>query len=193
MPAQTALMTGAELAATRAFLGFSQAQLAEYLQATAPKREDEDEPELTDDAEERRAIRRELRSAATLLFEHGQPKVAHMVNDIADSIAEGNIARKSSNNLRRLQRMEQGKAAIPAGIIDEIDEMYEVATNLVNNLVIQYKAKVKKAEESGEDVVLTTQRDGDTSGRYPACWHRAVCARVAAAVPGLVIDYDDEG
>lgn len=189
MPTQTELMTGAELAATRAFLGFSQAQLADYLQSTAPKRDDEDEPE---DAEERRSIRRELRSAATLLFEHGQPKVAHAVNEIADGIAEGSVARKSSNNLRRLQRMEQSKAAIPAGIIDEIDEMYEVATNLVNNLIIQYRAKVKKAEESGEDIVLPTQRDGDTSGRYPACWHRAVCARVAAAVPGLVIDYDDD-
>jgi len=186
-------MTGAELASTRAFLGFSTAQLADYLQTTAPKREDDDEVEGAEDDEERRQIRRELKSAATLLFEHGQPKVAHAVNEIADRIAEGSTIRKSSNNLRRLQRMEQGKAAIPAGIIDEIDEMYEVATNLVNNLIIQYKAKVKKAEESGEDVVLTTQRDGDTSGRYPACWHRAVCARVAAAVPGLVIDYGDDG
>jgi len=191
MPTQTELMTGAELAATRAFLGFSQAQLADYLQLTAPKREDE-EGEPSEDDEERRQIRRELRAAATLLFEHGQPKVAHEINTIADRIAEGSVARKSSNNLRRLQRMEQGKAAIPAGIIDEIDEMYEVATNLVNNLVIQYKAKIKKAEESGGDVILYTQRDGDTSGRYPACWHRAVCARVAAALPGLVIDYDED-
>jgi hypothetical protein len=191
MPTQTALMTGAELASTRAFLGFSQAQLADYLQSTAPKREDDEEPEITEDDEERQEIRRELRAAATLLFEHGQPKIAHIVKGIADRIAEGSVGRKSSNNLRRLQRMEQGKAAIPAGIIDEIDEMYEVATNLVNNLVIQYKAKIKKAEETGEDVILPTQRDGDTSGRYPACWHRAVCARVAAAVPGLVIDYVD--
>jgi plasmid maintenance system antidote protein VapI len=122
----TALMTGAELACTRAFLGFSQSQLAEHLKV----------------------------------------------------------------DLRRLQRMEQDKAAIPAGIIDEIDDMYEVATNLVNNLVMQYKAKVKKAEDEGKDVVLLTQRDGDRSGRYPACWHRAVCARVAAQVPGLIIDYD---
>jgi len=190
MPTQTEqLMTGAELAATRAFLGFSQAQLAEYLQSTSPKREDEP---VDEDDEERRQIRRELRAAAALLFEHGQPKTAHAVNEIADGIASGTVARKSSNNLRRLQRMEQGKAAIPAGIIDEIDEMLEVATNLVNNLIIQYRAKAKKAEETGEEIILPTQRDGDTSGRYPACWHRAVCARVAAAVPGLVIEYGDE-
>jgi hypothetical protein len=189
MPTQTELMTGAELASTRAFLGFSQAQLAEYLQSTAPKR-DEPEDEPDEDDEERRQIRRELRSSATLLFEHGQPKVAHMVNEIADQIGSGTVVRKSSNNLRRLQRMEQGKAAIPSGIIDEIDEMYDVATNLVNNLILQYRAKVKKADGL-EDVVLLTQRDGDTSGRYPACWHRAICARVAAAVPGVVIDYGD--
>jgi hypothetical protein len=192
MPTTQTDMTGAELASTRAFLGFSQAQLAEYLQSTSPKRQQlEEEPD--EDDEERGQIRRELQAAAALLFEYGQSQVARLVNDAADEIGRGVAARKPSNNQRRIQRMEQGKAAIPAGIIDEIDEMYEVATNLVNNLVLQYRAKVKKAEaeESGEDVVLVTQRDGDTSGRYPACWHRAVCARVAAAVPGLVIEYGD--
>jgi hypothetical protein len=150
MPTQTELMTGAELACTRAFLGFTQHQLAEYLQASAPRRdEDDDEP----------------------------PEPVE-------------IQKRVMNAARRIQRMERGEAAIPTGIIDEIDEMYEVATNLVNNLILQYKAKVKKADGL-EDVVLPTQRDGDTSGRYPPCWHRAVCARVAAAVPGVIIEYQD--
>lgn len=162
MPTMAALMTGAELACTRAFLGFSQAQLADFLK----------------------------------LGEHG---------------------------LRRLQRMEKGEAAIPSGIVDEIDEMYEMTNNLVANMVVQYRQKTKKAETAGEDVVLITQRDGEitdcgrcghadelhsteggcswisddgpcecTSKRhYPACWHRAVCARVAAQVPGIIIDYAD--
>src|SRR6185312_7919936 len=73
MPTQTELMSGAELAATRAFLGFSQAQLAEYLQSTSPKREEQPDEEPDEDDEERKQIRRELRSAATLLFAHGQP------------------------------------------------------------------------------------------------------------------------
>jgi hypothetical protein len=91
--------------------------------------------------------------------------------------------------VRRLQRMERGEAQIPEGIVDEIDDIYESAMSLVNNLVIQYRGKVKKAQEVGDDVILLTQRDDDTRGRYPAAWHRAVCARVAAQVPGLIIDY----
>jgi transcriptional regulator with XRE-family HTH domain len=124
MPTQTAMMTVAELTCTRAFLGFSQTQLARQL----------------------------------------------------------NI------DLRRLQRMEKGEEAIPAGIVEEIDDIYDETMSLVNNLILQYKRKMKKAEESGDDVTLITQRDSE-SGRYPASWHRAVAARVAAEVPGLIIDY----
>jgi plasmid maintenance system antidote protein VapI len=125
MPTSTAMMTVAELTCTRSFLGFSQTQLARYLQV----------------------------------------------------------------DLRRLQRMEKGEEAIPSGIVDELDDIYEETANLVNNLVIQYKRKVKKAEEHGDDVILVTQRDAEAMGRYPSSWHRALCARVAAEVPGLVIDY----
>jgi hypothetical protein len=136
------LMTPAELACTRQFLGFSWSQLADYLG----------------------------------------------LGNAADSVAAG---------VRRIQRMERGEEGIPEGIVNEIDELYEAATSLVNNLVIQYRKRVKKAEteEDGGDVILFTQRDDDPipedarGPRYPACWHRAVCARVAAQVPGLIIDY----
>ena len=126
MPTTTAMMTVAELTCTRAFLGFSQTQLARFLQI----------------------------------------------------------------DLRRLQRMEKGEEAIPSGIVEELDDIYEETTNLVNNLVLQYKRKAKKAEETGDDVILVTQRDQDQGGRYPASWHRAVAARVASAVPGIIIDYE---
>jgi hypothetical protein len=120
---------------------------------------------------------------------HGVATVGDLPEDIRPKRP---TQQTSANLLRRLQRMEREEAAVPAAIVDELDEMYEVATNLVNNLVLQYKAKVKKAEETGEDVVLLTQRDGDDhKSRYPACWHRAVAARVAGAVPGLIIEYGE--
>jgi plasmid maintenance system antidote protein VapI len=100
------------------------------------------------------------------------------------------LARHLQIDLRRLQRMEKGEEAIPSGIVTEIDDIYEETENLVNNLILQYRRKLKKAEETGDDVILITQRDAEATGRYPASWHRAVAARVVSAVPGLVIDYE---
>jgi hypothetical protein len=193
-------MTGAELACMRTFLGFSPSQLADYLWEKLPERPEFERPDPRTESDLLARIKQweqqieathqkiaETHQLIATLADHGAATIGDLPKDLQPERPRQSL---SGNLLRRIQRMERGEAAVPFSIVDEIEDMYEVATNLVNNLVVQYKKQVKNATD-GEDVVLYTQQDGDTSGRYPACWHRAVAARVAAAVPGIIIEYKD--
>lgn len=91
---------------------------------------------------------------------------------------------------RRLVRMESGQEPqIPQALTTLIDEVYADAKETVERMVAVHRRKVKAAGD--EPVILYTYRTDrdyeDAGGKYPSRWHRHVCARVADAVPGVVL------
>lgn len=90
---------------------------------------------------------------------------------------------------RRLRRMEAGTEQITPALITFLDDLYEYTKTLVEDMSAVYRRQVKSS--GGGIVALKTYRtDADyhqTGGMYPARWHRQMCARVALAVPGLVL------
>lgn len=96
------------------------------------------------------------------------------------------LAEKLVVEERRLMRMEEGQEEIPMFLVSYLDDVYEETKDLVEEMVAQYRREVKSS--GGGVVALKTYRvESDYSGKYSARWHRQVCARVAAAVPGLVL------
>ena len=95
-------------------------------------------------------------------------------------------------NERRLTRMETGQEpSIPLAVAKLLDEVYEDARETVGRMTAVYRRKAKASRD--EPVLLKTYRTDveykTAGGKYPARWHRQVCARVAEAVPAVVIEY----
>lgn len=99
---------------------------------------------------------------------------------------------------RKLMRWEAEELTIPDGVASEVDDLYEEAATLVARMSKKYRQLVK--DHDGDDVEIQTYRTDDEywratnqpgvgKDRKPARWHRMICARVAEAVPGLVVTY----
>lgn len=93
-------------------------------------------------------------------------------------------------NERRLVRMETGQEPrIPQAVVSLLDDAYADAKEMVERMVAVYRRKVKSAGD--EPVILYTYRTDrdyeEAGGKYPSRWHRHVCARVADAVPGVIL------
>lgn len=91
---------------------------------------------------------------------------------------------------RTWRRWEAGTQPVPE-FVREYVERVEAATA---DIVGQYVDALRDATDVG---ILTYRHEKDLWTEradmrpYPASWHRAVCARVAQEVPGLVIEYDE--
>jgi signal recognition particle subunit SEC65 len=93
---------------------------------------------------------------------------------------------------RRIMRMEKDQERVAKEVMDAVDEIYEETSALVRRLIDEYQPRVA----SGKDEVVLHVYRSDQEYRhsvkkpgYSAAWHRMVAARVADAVPGLVLDY----
>lgn len=98
---------------------------------------------------------------------------------------------------RKVRRWEVEELPIPDGVAAEIGDLYEEAHEQVEKWIAITK---KLIEASDGDVELHTYRTdedywraSDQPGvgkmRLPASYHRMICARVADAVPGVVVTY----
>jgi hypothetical protein len=87
---------------------------------------------------------------------------------------------------RRLARMEAGRESIPDAVVSTIDDIAEETKDMVHEMVADYRRKVKAGDGAGV-TLLTYRIDEEYHGKYTARWHRMLSARVADAVPGLVL------
>jgi hypothetical protein len=88
---------------------------------------------------------------------------------------------------RTVRAWEQGKYPIPAGVRQAIEDLESVTAANVNQAI-------DKLNDMRDPAIITYRTDEDFHARnpgvtYPASWHRAVVARCAQEVPGLVISY----
>lgn len=94
-------------------------------------------------------------------------------------------------NERRMLRMEAGTEDVPQVIVSTLDDIYEETNELVKTMTAEYRRRVKASD--GNNVFAETYRTDkdyvDAGGKYTSRWHRMLMARVANAVPGLVIVY----
>lgn len=106
-------------------------------------------------------------------------------------VSTGWLAQHLVLDERRIRRMERGDEEIPQVIVTFLDDLYEETKDNVEVLSARYRRRVKAAD--GDGVTLRTFRTDEdyhaAGGIYPAAWHRQLCARVAAAVPGLVLTH----
>jgi hypothetical protein len=95
---------------------------------------------------------------------------------------------------RRLQRMELDQEEINTAIAGAVDDLYEETADAVRRLVDKYRALME--HRGDEEVRLPVYRsDAEYNrsfkhARFPVRWHRQVAARVAEALPGLVLAYE---
>lgn len=97
---------------------------------------------------------------------------------------------------RKIMRWEAAEVPIPDGVAAQVDDLYEEAATIVSRLVGKYRALVK-ANDGNDVEILTYRTDEDYwavigDAKFPARWHRMLCARVAEQVPGLVVVYGSE-
>lgn len=90
---------------------------------------------------------------------------------------------------RSVQRWEHGHAPIPDGVRRQV-EQWEAGTAATVDLA------VTRLLDAPEPAVATYRsdehyREHERDAVWPASWHRAVVARVAERVPGLVVLYRD--
>lgn len=88
---------------------------------------------------------------------------------------------------RAVSRWESGASVVPDGVRLEVERLERVTAEHVDTAV-------RAAEDARDPELLTYRTDADFRAHHagqlwPASWHRAVCARVAHEVPGLVITY----
>lgn len=99
-------------------------------------------------------------------------------------------ARTPSVSPRTVRHWEQGKYRIPDGVREEIEHLEAATAQAVTAGVDTYRNMPDPA-----GVPLITYRSDDDYRahhpeiRWPASWHRAVCARIAHEIPGLTIVY----
>lgn len=86
---------------------------------------------------------------------------------------------------RTVRRWEAEATAVPAGVAAEVRQLVAVADEQL--------AAMLDAAPADDPVVVTYRGDEDhwaaDGSRWPASWHRALCARLADRVPGLRIVY----
>lgn len=104
------------------------------------------------------------------------------------------IAERLVLSQRRMQRMETGQEEIPQALVTYLDSASAAADDLVGRLSAEYRRKVKAA--GGANVSAPTYRTdavyAAAGGHYGSMWHRMCLARVAQAVPGLVLVWSDQ-
>lgn len=88
---------------------------------------------------------------------------------------------------RTVRHWEQGKYPIPDGVRLEIEHLEAQTGEVVS-------AAIDQLMDLPDPAVVTYRSDEEYHAahpeiRFPASWHRAVIARVAQEVPGLVIAY----
>ncbi|MDI3315892.1 MAG: DUF1870 family protein [Mycobacterium sp.] len=88
---------------------------------------------------------------------------------------------------RTIRHWEAGKYPIPDGVRLAIEQMEDDAARAVED-------GVRRLMDVPEPAVITYATDEQFRSAhpevtYPASWHRAVVARIAHEVPGLVITY----
>ncbi len=88
---------------------------------------------------------------------------------------------------RSIHRWEAGERDIPDGIRDAVETLEARTAEHVT-------AAVEACNTSRDPALATYRTDGEYRAHHPeltwpASWHRAVVARVAQEVPGLVIGY----
>lgn len=109
-------------------------------------------------------------------------------------LTRGWLANDLQMGERRMMRMEAGQENIPDALVARLDEIAAHTKEVVSDLIAKYRRAVKRSP--GEDVFIQTYKtdeafaESDDWPGYPAKWHRMCCARVADAVPGLIMTYD---
>lgn len=88
---------------------------------------------------------------------------------------------------RSVHRWEAGTQRVPEGVSAELLRLSEVSDGVLDRLV-------DALTDAPDPAVLTYRTDADyrldcPDVEWPASWHRAVCARLAAELPGLRIEY----
>lgn len=88
---------------------------------------------------------------------------------------------------RTVHRWEMGVSPIPEGVRVEVEKLEARTAEIVS-------AAVDACNDARDPALLTYRTDEDYHAHHPeqpwpASWHRALVARVAHEVPGLVIDY----
>jgi len=103
------------------------------------------------------------------------------------------LAEKLVLNERRISRMESGQEpVIPPVLTTLIDQMLEETQDEVARLIAIYRRKAKGSDEPLELRTFRTDVEYSAAGgKYPARWHRHLCARVIEAVPNLMLVHTD--
>lgn len=102
-------------------------------------------------------------------------------------LTTGWLADRLVINARRITRMEAGHEPVPQVIVTLLDEIDYETKDLVARMTADLRRKAK-ASESGNVTLRTYRTEDNYPGKYTARWHRQLCARVAAAVPGLILE-----
>lgn len=94
---------------------------------------------------------------------------------------------------RRLQRMELDQEEINNSIASAVDDLYEETADTVRRLTDKYSAQLKHKEDGNVEFPVyrsdSEYNRAHKHARFPVRWHRQVAARVAEAVPGLMLSY----
>lgn len=92
-------------------------------------------------------------------------------------------------NERSIRRYEMGTATMNPAVADRLEDLVRVAD-------AQVEAMIAELADQVEPVILVYREDGQMHAVAPqdampisAGWHRAIVARVLAAVPHAVVDY----
>ncbi len=97
------------------------------------------------------------------------------------------LARELGVQERTWRRWEAGTSPIPDGVRLHIEDIEERTAQFVHEVVQQLM-------DLPDPAVVTYRSDAEYRQaqpelRWPATWHRALIARVAQEVPGLVVTY----
>lgn len=101
------------------------------------------------------------------------------------------LARWLNVGQRKIFRWEADELTIPNGVVGQLDDLYDEAAAIVELWVAwlrpQMPAKLVtwRTDEDYWQAVPPTGAD-----RYPAQWHRAICARIIDQLPGIQLVYE---
>ncbi|MER5442975.1 DUF1870 family protein [Streptomyces sp. NPDC002790] len=99
------------------------------------------------------------------------------------------LAENFAVSARTVDHWEQGKHPIPETVRRQLADLQRLTGEFIGKAVEQLI-------DLPDPGIVTFRTDaeyhaGHPESAYPASWHRAVCARIAQEVPGLVIAYAD--
>lgn len=91
---------------------------------------------------------------------------------------------------RTIRHWEEGKYPIPDGVRLEVEHLENMTAENVTKMI-------ETLMDLPDPQLITYRTDADLNAaqpdnRWPASWHRAVCARVAYEVPALSIVFADD-